>query len=88
MVLMVETTYTDMSTNTYQGALRQVIRERIGRTGLSCRRVSKLSGFHPDYLTHVLRGIRPVTFLILTLVGKVLGTTKSQICKEAKALSD
>lgn len=79
---------TALDTSTYTGALRKVIKGRIGRTALTVRQISERSGLHPDYLGHCLRGTRPMTTTLLCQIATTLDTTAGQLHKEARALCD
>lgn len=77
-----------LTMNTYQGALRAIIRKQMLLGGMKPHELSTAAGFHADYLQHVLGGRRDVTTVVLKAVSPFLCMSVAEICRQARLLAD
>lgn len=74
-----------LSTNTYDGAMRHVIKTKMAQHVLSLQAMAARAHTRADYLGHCLGGRRPITPTILTKIANALDTTAAQLHREALA---
>lgn len=73
-----------LTMNTYQGALRRIIKQQMELGGMRKDELSKAAGFHKDYLNHVLSGRRDVTVKVMNAISPFLCMSTAEMHKQAR----